>query len=106
MKKFSELISSGDTVVEIGGHIGFISQYFSQLVGEEGKVIVFEPGSNNLQYIKKNILGKDNIYLEQMAISDRSGTAFFMKTILLAKIIASWPIIKMQISFQKLITRN
>ena len=76
MCKFKNIIQPGDTVVEIGGHIGFISQYFSRLVGESGRVIVFELGSNNLPYTEKNPKN-DNIWLEEMAVSDKPGEAFF-----------------------------
>ena len=34
MLLFSSLIKEGDTVVEVGGHIGFISTYFASLVGK------------------------------------------------------------------------
>jgi len=61
MSFFGSNIKKGDTVIEVGGHIGFITQYFSRLVGNNGRVIVFEPGENNLPYIKKNIKGKNNI---------------------------------------------
>ena len=74
MERFKSLISRGDTVVEIGGHIGFISQYFSLLVGNEGRVIVFEPGSNNLPYAEVN-LRKDNVKLEKVVIADKIGEA-------------------------------
>lgn len=75
MMLFQKLISPGDTVIEIGGHIGFVSQYFSKLTGPTGKVIVFEPGSNNLPYIKKNTARCSNIFLETQAVSEKSGTA-------------------------------
>jgi len=55
MKLFGVLIKQGSTVIEVGGHIGFISMYFAQLVGPNGKVYVFEPGSNNQPYIRENI---------------------------------------------------
>lgn len=58
MEKFRQLIPAGSNVVEIGGHIGFISQYFSMLVGETGNVVVFEPGSNNLPYTEANLKSK------------------------------------------------
>jgi FkbM family methyltransferase len=77
MKLFSELISSGDTVVEIGGHIGFITQYFSHLVGTEGKVLVFEPGDNNLPYLRTNTGKLTNVSLIEKAVSDFDGTVHF-----------------------------
>ena len=75
MRMLAKCITTGDTVVEIGGHIGFISQYLSQLVGRSGRVIVFEPGSNNLPYIRKNLSELPNVTLVEVAVSDKCGTA-------------------------------
>ncbi len=61
MLLFERLISNGDTIIEVGGHIGYISLYFSKLVGREGIVYVFEPGINNLPYLKNNVKEKHNI---------------------------------------------
>lgn len=55
MKLFTSLIEPGTHVVEVGGHIGFISIFFMKLVGPNGRVTVFEPGSNNLPYIRRNL---------------------------------------------------
>jgi len=64
MQFFSRLIHEGDTVIEVGGHIGYITQYFSKLVGG-GKVVVFEPGSNNARYIEHNVCELLNVKLER-----------------------------------------
>jgi len=53
-----------------GGHIGFTSLYFAKLVTPSGKVIVFEPGPNNFQYIKTNTSKASNILLEEAGCSD------------------------------------
>jgi FkbM family methyltransferase len=55
MELFAQLIAPGDHVVEVGGHIGYISVYYMHLVGPQGAVTVFEPGSNNLPYIRPNL---------------------------------------------------
>lgn len=55
VKLFLELIQSKNYVLEIGGHIGYFSTLFEKIVGPEGKVDVFEPSSDNLNYLKKNI---------------------------------------------------
>lgn len=81
MTLFAQLIRSGGAVVEVGGHIGFVSVYFSSLVGALGRVIVFEPGANNLPYIRENIKraslpGRgNNVRLVECAVGSRSGTA-------------------------------
>jgi predicted methyltransferase len=77
MEIFGKYIKKGDVVIEIGGHIGFITQYFSSLAGDNGKVIVFEPGSNNLPYIKSNTVNLSNVFLEEKAVADVCGKAVF-----------------------------
>jgi len=75
MKLFAALVQPGHTVAEVGGHIGFISIYFSMLVGPTGRVSVFEPGSNNLPYTRANVHELDNVSLVEAAVSDVDGYA-------------------------------
>ena len=77
MERFRQQIPPSATVLEVGGHIGFISQYFAKLVGTQGKVIVFEPGSNNLPYIERNTAKIPQVRIERQAVSDRIGEAIF-----------------------------
>ena len=79
MEQFSRIIREGDTVFELGAHIGYISLYFSKLAGETGKVYVFEPGANNLPYTRKNLAASKikNIELVEKAVSDTNGKATF-----------------------------
>jgi FkbM family methyltransferase len=77
MERFRQYLRPGATVLEVGGHIGFISQYFAKLVGPEGKVIVFEPGSNNLPYIERNTAQLPQVRIERQAVSDHGGEATF-----------------------------
>jgi FkbM family methyltransferase len=81
---FKSMISETDTVIEVGGHIGYMSVYLSELVGENGKVFVFEPGVDNLKYLKKNIaqLPQKNTVVIEKAVSEKIGKAtFFMENI-------------------------
>jgi FkbM family methyltransferase len=79
MDIFKKLIKEGDTVFELGAHIGYISLYYSKLVGHSGKLFVFEPGANNLPYVRENIANSPfkNIQLVEKAVSDSNGTATF-----------------------------
>jgi FkbM family methyltransferase len=77
MELFGRLLRPGDAVMEIGGHIGYISLYFADLVGSRGQVTVFEPGPNNLPYIRANVGGKSNVRLIEKAVADFAGTAPF-----------------------------
>lgn len=77
MQLFAELIGEGDLVVEVGGHIGYLTLYFAQLAGPNGRVQVFEPGPNNLPYLRKNTAGRAQIEVLERAVSDRAGSARF-----------------------------
>lgn len=72
-----QAIRPGDTVIEVGGHIGYLSLFFSQLVGDSGQVHVFEPGVNNLPYIEQNVRSRRNITLVKKGAGNENGTATF-----------------------------
>jgi FkbM family methyltransferase len=77
MRAFARLIRSGDTVIELGAHIGYISLYFAHLVGPGGRVFVFEPSPDNLPYTRQNLGARPEITLVEQAASDKAGTATF-----------------------------
>lgn len=83
LKIFESLIQEGQTVVEVGGHVGYFTMFFSFLVGETGRVIVFEPGINNLPYIRKNTEQIQNITLIEKAIGNenREKVTFYMDNV-------------------------
>jgi len=82
MELFPTFITQGQIVIEAGGHIGYITHYFSNLVGDKGKVYVFEPGENNIPYIEKNIRLLSNVTLIKKAVSDTNGIAeFFLENL-------------------------
>lgn len=77
MASMAHLIQPGDTVVEVGGHIGYISLYLADLVGPDGRVFVFEPSPQNLQYLQRNVAHAPQVTVVQCAVSDRIGQASF-----------------------------
>lgn len=69
------------TIIDIGGHIGYHSMCFAKLTGKKGKVYVFEPNVFNVERMEL-IFGKnrdisDNISINKFALSDSQGTATF-----------------------------
>lgn len=52
---FQKWVNQDDYVLEIGGHIGYFTTFYAKMVGENGKVDVFEPSDTNLYYLRKNI---------------------------------------------------
>ena len=75
MAAFAKLLKSGNLVVEVGGHIGYMSVYFAHLVGPQGRVVVFEPGPNNLPYLIVNTKKYPNVQVVPDALTDFTGSA-------------------------------
>jgi FkbM family methyltransferase len=74
----SRTLKPGMQVVDVGAHIGYMAAYFADLVGEGGRVIAFEPGANNLPYLRANLERFANVTLVTKALSDSLGTATFL----------------------------
>jgi FkbM family methyltransferase len=68
-----------DVVLDIGAHIGYYTLIFAKAVGEEGKVVAFEPTPENFAILKKNIElnGHKNVTAVQKAVSNVTGSALF-----------------------------
>jgi FkbM family methyltransferase len=77
MERIAELVGEGDVAIDIGGHIGYLALHLRGLVGPEGRVIVFEPGANNLPYIQANCAAYPNIEIVTAACSEDDGEAEF-----------------------------
>ncbi len=72
-----DLISAGTTVLDVGAHIGFVTLFLEQCVGSEGKVYAFEPGTNNLSYLRRNCAPYPNIQIEPCAVGGAVGVREF-----------------------------
>lgn len=61
---------------DIGAHFGYQSLIFSKLLGNDGRVVAFEPNPYNIQTFKENLLNNfelaQKILLEERALSDKS----------------------------------
>lgn len=79
MRRLAEVIRPGDTVWEVGGHIGFVAQHLSRCAGDAGRVIVFEPGKNNLPYLRANTSALANLTIVEKAVAAQPGAARFFE---------------------------
>lgn len=70
-------IKKGNVVLDLGAHIGYYTLIFAKLVGENGKVIAFEPDPDNFALLEKNVKVNDyqNVTLVQKVISNKTGKA-------------------------------
>ncbi|MCL4247147.1 MAG: FkbM family methyltransferase [Anaerolineae bacterium] len=77
----SSLIPQASIVYDIGAHVGYYTLLFSKLVGDQGKVVAFEPLPENVKYLKSHIqLNRiSNVTLFEVAVAKEPGTIFFRK---------------------------
>lgn len=72
MRRFRELTPRGATVLDVGGHVGYVALYLARLAGPRGHVYVFEPGRNNLPYLKHNVRESANVTVVAKAAGRRT----------------------------------
>ncbi len=72
-------LKPGMTFVDVGANIGFYSMLAAALVGETGRVLSFEPNSENcrLLLLSASRNGFDNIELHPVALGESAGHAVF-----------------------------
>lgn len=78
-KVFSAVIAKGATVFDLGANNGIHSLLFSKLVGENGKVVAFEPLEDNVKEIEKNcsLNNISNIQIVRAAVGKENGMLTF-----------------------------
>jgi len=71
-----KILNNGDTVIDVGANIGYISLVCAKSVGVKGKVYSFEPDPKNFGYLSENIAlnESNNIQSYQLALSNKIGT--------------------------------
>ncbi len=71
------LLPEGGTFIDVGVNKGDFTLLAARVVGENGRVLAFEPEPENCRWIAKSIArnGYRNIQLERLALSDRNGDA-------------------------------
>lgn len=52
---FTNVLQPGDTVVDVGAHIGYFSVLAGRIVGPEGKVFAFEPEPGNYRRLRDHL---------------------------------------------------
>jgi len=70
-------VKHGDTLLDIGAHIGYFTLILARLVGEGGRVFAFEPDPSKFAIFEKNVRanGYRNVILVQKAVSNTTEKA-------------------------------
>jgi FkbM family methyltransferase len=63
-----------DTFLDIGAHCGLFSALASQIIGENGRILAFEPNPDILPFLVANT-ERDKVDVHAMALSDAGGEA-------------------------------
>jgi len=73
-KKLQQFLKEGDVFFDLGAHVGFFTLLASHFVGDQGRVVAFEPNPDNIKYLKKHIEWnkRRNITVFEAAIGDRN----------------------------------
>lgn len=76
---FAALVKTGDTIIDIGAHVGYYSLIGARLTGKQGQVVAFEASPANAKLLKKNRSANKlkNITVEEQAVADSNGTVTF-----------------------------
>lgn len=70
----------GDTVLDLGAHIGLFTVFMSRLVGPRGRVLSFEPTPYTCEVLRETIrlnLCESNVEVHQKAVAKKTGCVTF-----------------------------
>jgi FkbM family methyltransferase len=72
-----KFLKEGNTFIDVGANIGFLSLAGAAVVGKEGKVIAFEPQPETFQLLEENVKMNSfsQIQLNQFALGEEEGEA-------------------------------
>jgi len=77
--KLMEVLKEGSVFFDLGAHVGFFTLLASHLVGDEGRVVAFEPNPENVKYLNKHIEWnqRKNVTVIEAAIGDQTQLVCF-----------------------------
>jgi FkbM family methyltransferase len=80
--EIKKIVKEGDTVIDIGANIGYFTVLLAKIVGSKGRVFAFEPDPRNAKLLQRTIQrnGWSNVFLEQKAVSSKSGKIILYQT--------------------------
>lgn len=76
---FAAVLEPGDTVIDVGGHVGYFAMLAASAVGERGRVLAFEPEVSNFENLCANaaLNGFRNVTATHALVGPRDGEATF-----------------------------
>lgn len=70
-----ENLKKGDIAVDLGANIGLFTLFMSRYVGQNGKILAFEPGHKNLKFLRSNLSKNkcENVEVFELAVGEKNG---------------------------------
>lgn len=80
-QEFSQNVNEGDTVIDVGAHIGEYTLLGAKLVGDKGFIISVEPDHYTVKSLKENIILNDfkNCLVLEKAVGEKAETKSLYK---------------------------
>jgi len=75
VRQIDQLVQPGMTVLDVGAHVGYYARRCARLVGENGRVIAFEPHPRTFAVLSHNVKRCGNVIPLQVALAESEGTA-------------------------------
>jgi FkbM family methyltransferase len=77
---FKTAVQAGDTVLDVGGYLGWFTLLAARAAGPSGRVIVIEANTQSLELLERNIERNgfsDRVTIHRAAVADKPGKATF-----------------------------
>lgn len=76
---FARVVRRGQTVLDLGAHVGYYTLLCARLVGKGGRVIAFEPDAENQACLRGHVRANSlrNVLVVPAAVGFENGTAAF-----------------------------
>lgn len=76
LDKIKNYIKPGDTVIDVGGNLGFFVLILNELVGESGKIYSFEPSKKLKERLESTISNNNlkNVTVVNLALGETEGS--------------------------------
>lgn len=71
-----DILKEGDTFIDVGANIGWYTVHGSRAVGDQGRVVAFEPDPASLAVLRRNLEanGLQNVVVEEKGLSNAAGS--------------------------------
>ena len=78
---FQQVVKEGQVVYDLGAHVGYYTVLASELVGDSGHVVSFEPLPLNLRDVRRHLQMNhcDNVTVIDACVGDHTGVCHFAR---------------------------